>query len=375
MQIAPQDLLGDVAQALNPRALARERSAARVRVALRAPANEAELRAYLGDDLRVRQPAAGELGAGDDGGWLVAEFTPLTSRGRELMSPRARALLAAAAARECTVAQPRIMGVLNVTPDSFSDGGRWNDPQHALAHALELVAQGASVIDVGGESSRPGSSPIDVDEECHRVLPVVRALAQATPATISVDTTKARVAEQALDLGATLVNDISGGRFDPRMIPLVARRGCEYALMHMQGTPLEMQHAPAYTDVVAQVLAFLRERAAVCWREGIAPERLWIDPGIGFGKNLEHNLELIARLGELRSLGLRILVGPSRKSFIGQAHPRASSASDRIGGTAAALAACVFGGAQLLRVHDVERMAEAASVAWAIGRRALPSAT
>jgi len=373
MKPAPQDLLGEVAQALSPRSLGCDPRTGRARVVHRALAREAELRAYLGDELRLDSSAAGDPGAGLDGRWIVAEFLASSSAGRNVASPSARALLAAALAREAAPPAPRIMGVLNVTPDSFSDGGRWNDPARALEHGLELVEQGASVIDVGGESSRPGSSPVDVEEECRRVLPVVEALARATPATISVDTTKARVAEAALDLGATLVNDISAGRFDPQMLPLVARRECEFALMHMQGTPADMQRAPAYADVVAEVLHFLRDRAALAWRAGIAPERLWIDPGIGFGKNAEHNLELIARLGELRSLGLRILVGPSRKSFIGQVHPRATG--DRVGGTAAALAACVFGGAQLLRVHDVERMAEAASVAWAVRTRAPSDAT
>jgi dihydropteroate synthase len=301
----------------------------------------------------------------------VAEFDPHANSGRSISSPRARALLAAALVRRAQPVQPRIMGVLNITPDSFSDAGRWNDPVRAVAHGLELLAQGAAVLDVGGESTRPGAAPVDLDEECRRVLPVVRALALKTKAVISVDTTKAALAEQALDLGASLVNDISAGLTDPRMIPLVARRGCDYALMHMQGTPLDMQRAPSYVDVVGEVLAFLRERAGACWRAGLAPERLWVDPGIGFGKRTEHNLELFARLAELRSLGLRLLVGPSRKSFIAQVSAQTAGVpgAQRLGGSAAAVTACVFGGAELLRVHDVAPMLEAANVAWAVHAR------
>ena len=371
MEFAPGDYLGDVAQAINARGLARERGGARVKVALQAGVSEAELRAFLGDNLRLHAASASS--------W-IAEFDASQPTGQTIASARARAVLAAAMACSRPPTAPRIMGVLNVTPDSFSDGGQWIDPARALDRGLEMIAQGAAVLDIGGESSRPGATSIDLEVERRRVLPVVRALAQQTKIPLSIDTTKARLAEEALDLGATVVNDISAGRLDPQMIPLIARSRCEFVLMHMQGTPLDMQRAPAYTDVLSEVVAFLRERAGFCWRAGIASERLWIDPGLGFGKTLEHNLELIARLFELRSLGLRILVGPSRKSFIAQAHARQAGAmgtqdSERIGGTAAALTACVFGGAELLRVHDVELMSEAASVAWAVCARGARTVT
>ncbi len=361
---SPQDLLGEAALALNPRALNTARGGARARVAFRGVEDREELRTFFGADLRLE-------GSGS-GGSEVADFSlERISTNDRPSSPRARALLAAALARAAPARPPRILGVLNVTPDSFSDGGRWDDQARAVEHGLALLAEGADALDIGGESTRPGSSPIDLDEERRRVLPVIRELRSQTKLAISVDTTKARLAAEALDAGATIVNDISAGRFDPEMIPLIARRGCGFALMHMQGLPLDMQRAPAYDDVVDDVLAFLRERASVCWHAGIAAEHLWVDPGIGFGKTLDHNLALLARLAELRSLGIPILVGTSRKSFIGQIESRSTQAPatavhDRLGGSAAALTACVQAGAELLRVHDVRVMLQAARVAWAI---------
>ncbi len=264
----------------------------------------------------------------------------------------------------------RIAGVLNVTPDSFSDGGRWLDPARAVEHALELVAEGADLVDVGGESTRPGAAPVPADEELRRVLPVIEALAPRLSVPLCVDTSKAEVAAAALDAGATQVNDVSAGRADPRMLPLVAEHGCDYVLMHMLQSPLSMQHDPCYEEVVTDVLAFLRERAAAALSSGIVPERLMIDPGIGFGKTLEHNLELLRRLCELRSLGAPLFVGVSRKAFIGRINAAAGRAgeapAERIGGSAAAVAACVQGGAAMLRVHDVAVMAEAARVAQAL---------
>ena len=368
MEFAPRDVLGESASELNPRALQSEPGGTRARVAFRAGASEAELRSFLGDGLRLeRCPTSAGL--------VVVEFNASKlALGPVPASARARALLAAALARAKPTRDPRLLAVLNVTPDSFSDGEHGDDPARAVERGLELLAEGAHALDVGGESTRPGATPIDLDEERRRVLPVIRELARQTQALISVDTTKARLAAEALDAGASMVNDISAGRFDPEMIPLVARRGCSFALMHMQGTPQDMQRAPSYVEIVDEVLAFLRERARAAWEAGIALDRLWIDPGIGFGKTLEHNLKLLARLSELRSLGLGILVGPSRKSFIAQINERAQGgarrgtehARDRIGGTAAALSACVNGGAELLRVHDVRVMAEAVRVARAI---------
>lgn len=273
-------------------------------------------------------------------------------------------------------ARPRqralIMGVVNVTPDSFSDGGRHADPERAIAHGLALLAEGADLLDVGGESTRPGAAGVDPAVELARVVPVIAGLRARCSAPISVDTQKAEVARAALSAGATIVNDVSAGRHDPQMLPLVASSGAAAVLMHMQGTPQDMQRAPHYeSDVVTEVLAFLRERAAAALEAGVAPERIVIDPGIGFGKRLEHNLALLKRTRELGSLGLPVLVGPSRKSFIAEVNrrmqaPRAEDRPDeRLGGTAAAVALAVLGGAAIVRVHDVRVMAEAARVAFA----------
>ncbi len=266
--------------------------------------------------------------------------------------------------------RPLIMGVVNATPDSFSDGGRFAAPEEAIEHGLRLIDEGADILDVGGESTRPGSLPIDGDEELRRVAPVIAKLAQSKRAVISIDTQKSSVARAALDLGATVVNDVSAGRFDTRMFELAAERRCALALMHMQGSPREMQNSPHYErDVVAEVLAFLRERASAAVAAGIAPDKLLVDPGIGFGKKLEHNLALLARVHELRSLGLPLIVGPSRKSFISALEERIGGAraapSERGGGTAAAVTLAVQGGAEVLRVHDVRSMLQAARVAFA----------
>jgi dihydropteroate synthase len=262
----------------------------------------------------------------------------------------------------------RIQGVVNVTPDSFSDGGRFLDPQRAIEHGLQLVAEGADLLDVGGESTRPGSEPISADEELCRIKPVIEGLARAAKVPISVDTTKSTVARAALDAGATIVNDISAGRHDPAILDVVAAHGAGYVAMHMRGEPRTMQQAPHYDDVVTEVTEFLRERCAVALEAGVDRAQLWIDPGIGFGKSLEHNLELLRHLPELRSLGLPILIGVSRKAFIGKITGSDSPAADRIGGTAAAVALAVVNGAEILRVHDVAIMREAALVARAIGR-------
>jgi dihydropteroate synthase len=266
------------------------------------------------------------------------------------------------------------MGVINVTPDSFSDGGTHLDPSAAVARGLELESEGADILDVGGESTRPGSEGVTEAEELRRVVPVLDGLAGRTRAAISIDTTKANVARAALDRGATIVNDVSAGRADERMLPLVAERGATCVLMHMQGSPRTMQADPVYRDVVAEVRDFLRERTSRALEAGVARDRIWIDPGIGFGKALAHNLELLARLEELLVLGFPICLGVSRKSFIA-AVDRASGADpsgpdERLGGTAAAVAIGVRNGARILRVHDVAAMAQAARVARAIGESA-----
>ena len=222
-------------------------------------------------------------------------------------------------------AKPLIMGIVNVTPDSFSDGGQWLDPIAAINHGLQLVADGADVLDIGGESSRPGAAPIDEIEELRRVLPVIEGLAACTSTPLSIDSTKSAVARAALDAGASWVNDISAGLQDPQMLPLVAERGAVFVAMHRKGDSLNMQTAPSYKDCLGEVCEHLRERAAACLTTGIATDKLILDPGIGFGKTLEHNLDLMGRLRELRSLGAPLLVGPSRKAFIEQVNsaPRA----------------------------------------------------
>ncbi len=266
------------------------------------------------------------------------------------------------------------MGVINVTPDSFSDGGKHLDPAAAVARGLELESEGADILDVGGESTRPGSLGVTEAEELRRVVPVLDGLAGRARAAISIDTAKSAVARAALDRGASIVNDVSAGRADVRMLPLVAERGATCVLMHMRGTPRTMQAHPAYQDVVAEVRDFLRERAGVALESGVARDRIWIDPGIGFGKALDHNLELLARLDELLVLGFPICLGVSRKSFLSKVDESSGALSvhpeERLGGTAAAIALGVRNGASILRVHDVAVMAQAARVARAIAERA-----
>jgi dihydropteroate synthase len=261
----------------------------------------------------------------------------------------------------------RLMGVINVTPDSFSDGGAYLDPGRAVELGFRLESEGAEILDVGGESTRPGAEPVSVEEELERVLPVVESLARRTRASISIDTSKSEVARAALDRGAAIVNDVTAGRGDPRMLPLVAERGAICVLMHMQGSPRSMQARPAYGDVVREVADFLRERADAASAAGVDRGRIWIDPGIGFGKTLEHNLELLARLPELATMGFPVCLGVSRKSFIASVETTAGAAPSRedarIGGTAAAVALGALGGASILRVHDVAVMLQAARVA------------
>jgi dihydropteroate synthase len=232
------------------------------------------------------------------------------------------------------------MGVLNVTPDSFSDGGRWLDPEAAIAHGLQMVAEGADVVDIGGESTRPGAAPVTAAEEMRRVLPVVRALAPHVR--VSIDTRKPEVAESALEAGATLVNDVSAS-----LAPVAAAAGAGWVAMHMQGDPRTMQDAPAYDDVVAEVTAFLLHRASTA---GV--DEVWIDPGIGFGKTLAHNLALLAHLGELVATGYPVVVGTSRKGFLG-ALTGGAAADDRVEASVATAAWAVAQGAQMVRAHDV----------------------
>ena len=261
----------------------------------------------------------------------------------------------------------RVMGIVNVTPDSFSDGGLYLDAEAAVAHGEELAAAGADVLDIGGESTRPGAEEVPAGEELGRTQPVVAALARAGHV-VSIDTSKSVVAEAALDAGASIVNDVTAFRGDPGIGALCADRGCDVVLMHMLGSPRTMQDDPRYEDVVADVKAFLAERVEHAIAAGVAEERIWIDPGIGFGKTLEHNLELLRRLGELRELGRPIIVGTSRKRFIGAITGREEDR--RIGGTVASNVLALANGADAFRVHDVAEVREALDVAEALlGRR------
>jgi dihydropteroate synthase len=257
----------------------------------------------------------------------------------------------------------RLMGIVNVTPDSFSDGGIFLEPDRAIEHALELVRDGADLLDIGGESTRPGARAVSAEEELQRVGPVLEGLRDAG-VPISIDTSKAAVAEAALDAGAEIVNDVTALRTEPELAALCAERDCGVVLMHMQGTPRTMQENPAYEDVVDDVRAFLAERIEFATGEGIAEERIWVDPGIGFGKTVDHNLELLRRLGELRALGRPIVIGASRKSFIGKLTGR--EVDDRLGGTIASSVLALRAGADVLRVHDVAEVGQALRVAEAI---------
>jgi dihydropteroate synthase len=258
---------------------------------------------------------------------------------------------------------PRLMGVVNVTPDSFSDGGLFLDPQRAIERGRELVEEGADVLDVGGESTRPGAAAVSEEDELARVAPVIEGLAgNGTP--ISIDTSKLAVAEAALAAGASIVNDVTALRAEPAIAALCADRNAELVLMHMQGSPRTMQEHPTYDDVVDDVKAFLAERMEFARREGVSEERIWLDPGIGFGKTVEHNLELLHRLRELTELGRPLLVGTSRKSFIGKL--TGADADQRLGGTIASCAIAIANGAQMLRVHDLREVREGMQVVAAI---------
>ncbi len=256
------------------------------------------------------------------------------------------------------------MGIVNVTPDSFSDGGLFLDAEAAIEHGRGLAAQGADVLDIGGESTRPGAEAVSAEEELRRVGSVVEALAGDDGPPVSIDTSKAAVAEAALKAGAWMVNDVTAFRSDPELAGLCGDRGCEVCLMHMLGDPRTMQEDPVYDDVVEDVRAFLAERIEVATAAGVDEERIWVDPGIGFGKTVEHNLELLRRLGELRELGRPVLVGTSRKSFIGRLS--GAPADERLGGTIASSVIAYANGAEMLRVHDVGPMREALTVADAI---------
>ena len=263
-----------------------------------------------------------------------------------------------------------IMGVVNVTPDSFSDGGLFLDADAAVEQGRRLASEGAAILDVGGESTRPGAEPVAQDEELRRVLPVVERLAAyggALDVRISIDTTKAAVARVALDAGATIVNDVSALRFDPELAGVAAEAGADCCLMHMLGEPRTMQRDPRYDDVVSDVKAFLEERLVFATGEGIAEERVWLDPGIGFGKTVEHNLELLRRLDEIVAIGRPVVIGTSRKSFLGKL-AGGRDEGERLPGTIATNVLALERGATVFRVHDVAQNADALAVAAATFR-------
>jgi dihydropteroate synthase len=259
-----------------------------------------------------------------------------------------------------------VMGVLNVTPDSFSDGGLFYDHERAIEHGMKLARDGADIIDIGGESTRPGSDPVPLEEEIRRVIPVIEALARELDVPISIDTCKAEVASRALDAGASMVNDVSALRFDPDMVRVVAERKVPVVLMHMKGTPKDMQLDPRYEDLISEILEFLEERVRFAESNGVPPEAIIVDPGIGFGKTVEHNLSIIKHLRRFKSLGKPVLLGTSRKSFIGKVLN--VGVEEREEGTAATVVAGILNGADIVRVHDVAKILPAVRMADAIAR-------
>ncbi len=260
----------------------------------------------------------------------------------------------------------RIMGILNVTPDSFSDGGRYLDASRAIAYAHQMIEDGADIIDIGGESSRPGASPVSTDEELARVLPVIEALANGTEALLSIDTYKPAVARSALQAGANIVNDITA-LSNADMAGVVAAMDAGLILMHMKGVPRTMQRSPVYRDLIPEILTFLRQRIDKAQTEGVCPDRIMIDPGIGFGKTGEHNLEILRSLDRFRSLEKPILIGTSRKAFIGKIL-NLPNPDDRLEGTAATVAWAIAHGADVARVHDVKPICQVAQMTDAIYR-------
>lgn len=265
-----------------------------------------------------------------------------------------------------------VMGVLNATPDSFSDGGRYASVDAAVSHARQMAADGADILDIGGESTRPATfgdkSPLSAEEEKRRVLPIIMRLARELPDTpISIDTYKAEVASAALDAGAQIVNDISGLTYDPAMASLAAERNAPIIIMHLLGSPRDIPLKPIYADVVADVIAFFERQIAFALSCGAKREQIWLDPGIGFGKTSQHNLELLRRLSEIKALGYPLVVGASRKRFLGKILG-ADDPTDRVEGTAATVAFSIAGGADIARVHDVKEMARVAKVSDAIAR-------
>lgn len=265
-----------------------------------------------------------------------------------------------------TAYRPRVMGIVNVTPDSFSDGGQFYSAADGIEHARRMIAQGADILDIGGESTRPGATPVSEFDEILRVVPLIEAIRKASDIPISIDTMKPGVARAAIKAGATIWNDVAALRFSPQGPEVAAELGCEVVLMHMLGEPGTMQDAPRYDDVVAEVEAFLLARAFTAMAAGVAKEKIWLDPGIGFGKTLEHNLALLAALPRFVALGYPILLGASRKRFIAGIDPSADEASDRLGGSIAAHLVGAQAGVAAVRVHDVRETVQALEVLSAV---------
>lgn len=268
--------------------------------------------------------------------------------------------------RELSLERPLVMGILNVTPDSFSDGGNFLAVDHAVGYALKMVEEGADIIDIGGESTRPGSEPVPLTEELRRVVPVFEAIRKLSAVVLSVDTQKAEVARAAVAAGADIINDISALRTDEKMPAVAGETGAPVVLMHMQGTPQFMQQNPYYDDCVEEVAAFFSERVTFAVSHGLEREKLILDPGIGFGKRLQDNLILLKQLNRFAAFGLPLLVGASRKSFISKVSEIEKPAIERLGGSVAAAAIAVLHGAQIVRVHDVAQTVEAVRVTQAV---------
>lgn len=260
--------------------------------------------------------------------------------------------------------RPLIMGILNVTPDSFSDGGRFSDPAAAVERGLQMVREGADIIDVGGESTRPGAADVPEGDELSRVIPVIHDLAARTRAILSIDTMKAAVARRALEAGARIINDVSALTHDPDMPGVAREHGAGVVLMHMLGSPRTMQNDPRYADVVAEVAGYLRARLDALAAQGLEPDTLAVDPGIGFGKTVEHNLSLLANLAALAAAGRPVVVGLSRKSFLGKL--TGSEVGERLAPSLAGLVFCALNGAHVIRVHDVKESRQALTVAMAL---------
>jgi dihydropteroate synthase len=270
-------------------------------------------------------------------------------------------------------AGPRVMGIVNVTPDSFSDGGRYLGAERAIAHARRLLAQGADILDIGGESTRPGAAPVTAEEETLRILPIVRAM-RAEGAVVSVDTMKPEVMRAAAAEGASLWNDVTALGFAPDSAAVAAELGCEVMLMHMKGEPRTMQDNPVYADVVGEVCAFLQQRAEAAMAAGVRREAIWVDPGIGFGKTLAHNLELLANLDKVRALGFRTVLGVSRKRFLKAIDATAVEAEDRLGGSIAGALIGAEAGMDAIRAHDVRETVQALKT-WGLVQARRPGAS